>query len=783
MPPLTFPAIPPCPAAPCTLEEFASWATQVIALLQPHSCKPLIAQSATPVEFCFAALGSKTLGRWSGSLHRISIHADHAEKSCRYDTAAARHTLLHECAHMLAPQGDGHGPAFRRICKALGIRGNATGTVAIRTQEDRFAVRLRTTGEIIRYSPTPVDVSEFSFIPGRQRETLGKLECIDLTSATNESTIENTKMSLSPAQIIGAEPMPGTPDPQTTPADTIQVPSFDARAPYHQLAGCVAASIPYGKLFRMDGRFVTIKVDDKGQIQTVDMTPERLVTWLPEQKYCTFHGGKRKNAAPDEPPPVTSISPAQAAIILKSDVFTERMPELSGIATVRLPVITSATKATTTVHTPGGETVQRHLRHYQFEPTAEGYDPRSKIYTHSTIRQDFTNVIALEKARRFLVRAYAEAALDGGFEGDEAIHPLQSRSLGAVICAMLGQYLHHCINTFPLILVVANQAGTGKSFLTRCMLTPIHGDIEADNYQDDDKEFRQTLNSLLLSGARFCWLDDVKSLKSPTLNRFITSSRIRDRILHSQTTFSKEMRMQFFATGNGLKVTPDLQRRSLPIDLFYASDSTQRTFRGILTEEMLTQPDIRSTFLACLWSLTYHWQQAGCPRYIEKAAGGAFAQFVDLAANITIHAGFANPYGPRMVDLDSGDTAGKALQEVLITMADSITPPYGQPHRGAWQKFRVADLEDIATRMHKIEIIVPYGNNKRDNLGQAMRGMKGRELTDNRGRRFSIGSRRDSASSLYQFTILSEPTRELSDTAATTLAEALGRDPDPDPEF
>ena len=116
-------------------------------------------------------------------------------------------------------------------------------------------------------------------------------------------------------------------------------------------------------------------------------------------------------------------------------------------------------------------------------------------------------------------------------------------------------------------------------------------------------------------------------------------------------------------------------------------------------------------------------------------------------------------------------------------MADSIAPPIGQPHRGKWQKFRVSDLEDFATKMHKIDIIVPYGNNKRDNLGQAMRGMKGRELTDNRGRRFSIGSSRDSASSLYQFTILSEPTRELSDAASSTLAEALGKDPDPDPEF
>ncbi len=583
---------------------------------------------------------------------------------------------------------------------------------------------------------------------------------------------------LTPAQITGVEPMPGTPD--AAPDTSTHVPSFDARAPYHQLAGCVAAAIPYGALYRMDDKFVTITVDANGMVHTVPMTKLRLPTWLPEQKFCTFHGGRRKDAAPDDPPPVTSISPAQAELIMASDVFRERMPELVGVSNVRLPVITAQPKGTVTVHKENGETAARHLPIYQFEPTAEGYDPRSKIYTHSTVRQNFEKVLDLEKARRFLVKAYSEAALDGGFDGENAIHPLQSRSLGAVITAMLGQFLHHCIDSFPLILVVANQAGTGKSFLVRSILTPIHGEVDAANYLEDDKEFRQTLNAMLFDGARFCWLDDVKHLKSQALNRFITSSRIRDRILHTQITFSKEMRMQFFATGNSLKVTPDIARRSLPVDLFFAQDATQRIFQGVLTEEIITQPDIRANFLSCLWSLVKHWQDAGCPRYIEKAPGGSFAKFVDLAANITIHAGFANPYGPRMVDLDSGDAAGKALQEVLITMADSIAPPIGQPHRGRWQKFRVADLEDFATKMHKIDIIVPYGNNKRDNLGQAMRGMKGRELTDNRGRRFSIGSSRDSASSLYQFTILSEPTRELSDAASTTLAEALGQDPDPE---
>ncbi|MBQ9829880.1 MAG: hypothetical protein IJO38_06020 [Akkermansia sp.] len=724
---MNLPTLPPPPCAPCTLETFSTWAQEVIDLLQPHSYQPAVANGRR-VRLIIQDEGTRTLGVWSPRDHAIRIHDDYALACCRRGTADLVDTLLHECAHFLAPLGAKHGPQWRRCAELLG--------------------------------------------------------CTPRATAPAEREYRNpSAMPLTPAQITGAEPLPGNDAETPTTRNGQNVPSFDARAPYHQLAGWVAASIPHGALYRQDDKFVTIHIEDNGNIKTVPMTKLRLPTWLPEQQFCTFHGGKRKGALPDEPPPVTSISPAQAELIMASDVFRERMPELAGISNVRLPIITTTTKGPVRVHKEDGTTVERTLPIYNFEPTAEGYDKRSKIYTHATVKQNFEKYLTLEKARRFIVRAFSEAALDGGFEGENALHPLQSRSLGAVVTAMLGQFLHHCIDSFPLVLVVANQPGTGKSFLVETLLAPMHEQVGAINFLEDDKEFRQTLNAMLFDGSRYCWLDDVRTLKSNALNRFITSTRIKDRLLHTQITFNKENRMQFFATGNTLKVTPDIARRSLPIDLFFAADASQRTFQGIINEEIIRQPGIRSSFLSCLWSFTKHWQNAGCPRYIEKAPGGSFARYVTLAANIAIHAGFANPYGPRLVDLDSGDAVGKALQEVLIVMADSITPAYGQPHRGASKKFRVGDLEDFATRMHKIEIIVPYGNNKRDNLGQAMRSMKGREFTDNRGRRFSVGSSRDSASSLYPFTILSEPTRELSDAAAATLTEALGQETDPDPEF
>lgn len=591
---------------------------------------------------------------------------------------------------------------------------------------------------------------------------------------------------LTTEQITGAAPLP-EPSEQKSFAP---IPSTDARNPYHVLAAFTSSCIPFGSLYLQDNKFVTI--DSSGaDLKLREMSKLRLPTWLAENGYCHFTGAKPKNAAADAPAPQTSLSPAMAEIIMASDVFRSTCPELLGLSTVRLPIIASTTKGETLVYREDGSTCTKYLPQYHFEPTAEGYDTRSKIFTKSTVKVDFSKTISLARCRTLICKAFSESPLDGGLRttnppvptpenphppDPEAglIHPLQSRSLGAAVCAMIGQFLHHCIDRFPMIQAIANQPGCGKTFIIKAILAPTHGQSEAANYIDDDKEFRQTLNAMLFDGSRFCFLDDLKHLKSPSLNRFVTTPFIKDRILHSQTTFNKPQRMQFFATGNKLQSTPDIARRSLYIDLFYAGDATQRTYSGVITEEDVESPGTRALFLTALWSMVKAWEESGCPRYIEKAPGGTFQKYVELAANITIHAGFANPYGPRMVDLDSGDAPGKALQEVLIVMADAISPAYGQAHRGTQAFYRVADLERYAERLDKLDIIVPWGSNKRDHLGQAMRAMKGRQLTDSRGRTFEIGSKRDSASSRYRFVLLSEPTRELSAAAYEEMLRGKG---------
>ena len=115
---------------------------------------------------------------------------------------------------------------------------------------------------------------------------------------------------------------------------------------------------------------------------------------------------------------------------------------------------------------------------------------------------------------------------------------------------------------------------------------------------------RKTLNTLLFDGAMVCYLDDIKTLANNTINRFVTATAIRDRILGTNQSFTVANRMQFFVTGNNLKTTPDIARRSLTIDLFWAGKAAERQFSNpAITEERLADPAWRASLLSCLWSL------------------------------------------------------------------------------------------------------------------------------------------------------------------------------------
>lgn len=528
-----------------------------------------------------------------------------------------------------------------------------------------------------------------------------------------------------------------TADPHGNPSPTACQSVF-VTSTYDILAEDIANCLKNRGLYRQDTSYCTIEpADTSTGFQFIPMTNVRLGTWLSFAGICTFLSPPRGK---DEQPRPTNLTKTLADYVLASDILRLTTPIIKEVSPLRLPIIT---------HKNGRATLH---------PAPIGYDPATKIYTIDSIPINWDKHTAkpLDWCRKVLCRVFQDFPLDGG-----DLHPIQSRSMGAIVTAMLGQFLHHSIPLFPLIIANANQPGTGKTFLVQTMLAPFYGAVAPGNYTEDDNEMRKTLNSALFNGAPFFFLDDLSIIAGRVLPRFVTAAYIKDRELGKNIMFEKPQRMQFFLTGNNLKTSTDIERRTLPIDLFYDGDAATRTNFTTLKEEHLTDPKWRTAMLEALWGLCCHWERQGSPSLTNIPALTSFKPYVATAASIAVAAGFTSPFNPRPVNLDTGDTKKAALIRLIILIADTILPPADTPHlphTGLTESYTVAQIVDIAKANHLLDIIVGSTRDTNISLGYQIRNLNGRRFTDTRGRSFLVGDKRRAASTLYPFHILSEPT-------------------------
>jgi hypothetical protein len=524
-----------------------------------------------------------------------------------------------------------------------------------------------------------------------------------MSTSSSSSTPE-----LTPADILApSDPMPG---------DKTRI---SIRLIYSELAAAVAAALPEHTLFLKNGELLTISISADGRSYTeTPMSPIRFSTWV--EQFVEF----RANAHPDAAR--TSLSEAQSKMILNSDILKAAAAELREVSPVRLPMLATGSSLAAPV----------------FVPAPVGYDPESKIFTVDGLPINWHQLYKRDSVVERLLWIFNDFPFDGGDL------PLRHcRSMGAIVAAMLGQFLRHVIDAFPVILFNANQEGTGKTFLARAVLAPVHGRVEVKNFVEDDNEMRKTLNASILAGEPVCFLDDIKSLVSNAINRVVTSTSLSDRLLGGNQLFKMTHKMQFFVTGNMLKTSRDVERRSLPVDMFCEGDATKRPVGKRISEKGILTDVWRGNMLAALWSLVAGWVAAGCPKDPATEARMSSFDSFKIALHITIWAGLMDPFGPRQVNLDTGDAMGEALLEVVTNIATAMTTELTQ-------SFTVEQILEAARAQNKADIITNGARDERKSLGHSMRRLKGRVFIDGIGRRFQIGNKRTSASSLYTFTIL-----------------------------
>lgn len=178
---MNLPTIPPPPTAPCSLQEFEAYARNVIEILKPHAASFLVKLGS--VEIMIFELPPPTLGSFTfhpGGKNRIVLSREFAEWSCAHNTAFLQDDLLHECAHMLSPVGEGHGVYWRRVARALGATPKARNCYPRPEADSEYIVRHSETHKIYGYYAEPPKIDATSYLKGKKRETLGKLEVVKL---------------------------------------------------------------------------------------------------------------------------------------------------------------------------------------------------------------------------------------------------------------------------------------------------------------------------------------------------------------------------------------------------------------------------------------------------------------------------------------------------------------------------------------------------------------------------------------------------------------------------
>lgn len=599
---------------------------------------------------------------------------------------------------------------------------------------------------------------------------------------------------LTPAQMLGEDPL-----------EEVSLPMLNVKMPVSALCVSVVKNMPHTpEIFRRKDTYVTVHTEMRRnrwgmkstETFTREMTISRLITYI--EKFMAFRNGA------EEKSPRTSLGKAKAEIIMSSDAWYNAIPELREVANVRLPIWVT----------------RNGKRSIELAPV--GYDPETKIFTADCVpytnspealdslspeecrlfwqdcvsgypfyiedEEDRRHAAAVESA----FRTRRDAAAAAGVEFTECEDHLQrvdvcrNRSACVTLAAMLGQYCRHLVDRAPMLIVNANQPGTGKSHLAWYVLSPTWGTPPGSPCPTDDAEMSKVLTSALMEGAPFYMFDDIPSLNSSTINLFATSSTYRARLLASNKTVTLDNRCQLIATGNALTMTPDIERRSLIVDLWLGKRASERKFKEIVAKEDFAEPSKRAALLTFLAAMVHNWVKVGMPITVSGNDKPSFESFAQVVGSIMLANGFANPFRARNSELAGGDLIGRTLELLLAHLAMEI------PSGRATYTFNLRHFEALAIRKGWKEILT---GNKKDfgrSMGRRLIAYRNRTFPDAKGRPFIFGKGEDAGSSNYTFvrTFVPDPEEKpplsiVREVAQGHIHPAFDTSPDPvldDPE-
>jgi putative DNA primase/helicase len=288
---------------------------------------------------------------------------------------------------------------------------------------------------------------------------------------------------------------------------------------------------------------------------------------------------------------------------------------------------------------------------------------------------------------------------------------------------LLTEAVRPAVDTVPLFVYTAPEAGTGKSLLSEMPACIVHGMPPAMRaWSGDGEELRKVLFASLLAGDRTIGFDNVPSgskIYAAELCRFVTSITYSDRKLGVSETASMPNTAVAFLTGNNLTPAGDLARRSIVVRLDANVDSRALRERAFTIDDLRSYVRAqRAELLVAALTVVRAFVVAGAPRQAKPLP--SFEQWAGLVRDPLAWLGLADPLVTQDQETDNGS-------EPLSAAFEAISRWRGD------QWFQSSELHAQALwdeSIHDALVAASCNVNDARHIGMWLSGHRGRKVND-----------------------------------------------------
>jgi len=221
---------------------------------------------------------------------------------------------------------------------------------------------------------------------------------------------------------------------------------------------------------------------------------------------------------------------------------------------------------------------------------------------------------------------------------------------------LTGLTMPNWIGKHGLLLINGNQPGVGKSLLAKVLGLIVERKIPAMmRFEKWESELDRQICGRLRTGQRTIILDNAKgySASSEVLESLITSEVMSFRPLGRTEPYERENDVIFCITANGLRLSDDLRRRCVPVELEYQGNVHQVKYPIPDLENYIR--NYHKEIVGELAGMVIKWIEQGKPipsDHAKHSVGPEWAQTIDGILRVNGHEGFLTNMDTALGNID-----------------------------------------------------------------------------------------------------------------------------------